>query len=62
MKLRIVSDGTESGTFVTDQYGNVVKGVTSITWQIGPATGGSTATAQIILTNIPVDLIGEGEI
>lgn len=35
MKLKIVSDGTPMGTFVMDEDGNRVEGVTEIEWNIG---------------------------
>lgn len=58
MKLRIVSDGTGSGTVVMDEDGNTVDRVVSINWSVG----GRHERAQAVITidAVGVDVIAEG--
>lgn len=57
MKLKIVSDGTSSGTSIVNaETGEKIEGITKIGWKI---TACSTAEAIIVLDRIPVDITGE---
>ena len=52
MKLKIVSDGTDKGTKVIDEMGNVVEHVLSVQWQI---SAGMRSRATIELINVPIE-------
>ena len=59
IQLKIVSDGTNDGTKVTDVDGNEVNNVTRIVI-IGDAANGLSAAVQF--SNIPVELEGKFEV
>lgn len=58
MQLKIISDGTPSGTHVVDAHtGEEVRGVKSVQWN---ASAESKRTECVItLTRVHVDIVGE---
>ena len=59
MKLKIVSDGTNKGTKVVDEMGNMVEHVQSVQWQISV---GMLSRATIELIDIPIEtMVVKGE-
>ena len=57
MKLRIVSDGTPSGTRVTTQDGELVEGVTNVTWVQHRPDMVPSVYIELIL--VEMDVVGE---
>lgn len=53
-KLKIISDGTRQGTYLVDGDGNVVEGVTNITWSCSVHDGPAKTTIGFL--NVPVEL------
>lgn len=56
MKLRIVSDGTCSGTTVLDEDGNHLSGVTEINWSV---TAGKLSVARLVISNVKLEAVGQ---
>lgn len=56
MKLRVLSDGTSSGTYVLDEKNNVIDDVTAVTWT---CSAGKQATVTLTLVGTQVDVTGE---
>lgn len=54
LELRIVSDGTPSGTRVTDQFGTPIYNVRSINWNVSASSQVSVVTLELV--NVPVTL------
>ena len=58
MKLKIVSDGTEMGTYVTTEDGENIENIREIRWFI---KAGGLAIVTIKLPIMDVDVVGELE-
>lgn len=52
MKLKIISDGTNKGTKVVDEIGDMVENVQSVQWQI---SAGMLSRATIEILAIPIE-------
>ena len=59
MKVKIISDGTASGTKLIDQEtGKSIEDITSITWSVSVD---ELAQVNVKFINVPVEVIGEIE-
>lgn len=59
MKLKIVSDGTRAGTFVTDaETGEPVERVTRVEWTLD-TNSRRGAIVTLTVRGVPVEIVGE---
>ena len=56
MKLKIVSNGTSTGTVLLTEDGQQIQNVTAITWM---CVAGGVAKVRLTLINVPIEAEGD---
>ena len=60
MRLKIVSDGTHGGTYLSDaETGERVPGVLGITWSTDPQGEGRPPLASITMRGVEIDAVAD---